>query len=91
MPKPPDGNRTVLQGLITQSGLPLHAFARVMGIPCSTLQSKLRDSPVHDYVLHAARFTLMRLGISVKAPPIDWSAVQGHFKKQGVKRGSHRR
>jgi hypothetical protein len=86
MSGPRNGNRFVtpqeLQAIVVQSGLSVHAFSRVMGMSCSSLQGKLTGKqPIQEYVLHAARFSLLRLGISVKAPPVDWSAIRGNRSK----------
>jgi hypothetical protein len=83
MPRPRHGNKFAspdeLRAIVARSGIPVHAFAGVIGIATSTLQGKLAGKqPVQEHVLNAARFGLLRLGIPVSVPPVDRSVIRGH-------------
>lgn len=64
---PPDE----LVAMVRRSGLTVSRFAIVMGLPQATLSQQLRGRcTIHGATLNAARFTLLRLGHSVKVEPI---------------------
>lgn len=72
-----------LQALIDQSGLRLRTFAEVSGIPYSTFRSAFKGRGfINDTLLNACRFTLLRLGHTVKIEPI---VISDYQRKRGTR------